>query len=117
MAVAALDVLGGVLLAVYGQVLAARLADPGSLASRLIGTLGVLAGVVGGALYGAIPIGMTFLGAAAPDPSTYRYVLATSAAVMVVYAAIPAAGLVAVASVQGLRPRRCPGGSAWPGSS
>lgn len=112
MAHAAAEALAGVLLVGFGQALRWRLA--GDVDSALARTVSAMAGllgstvVVGAALFAAVPVGAVFEGAPAPDPSTYRYLMAAAASVLVIFASVPAAGLAAATALLGLRARTAP---------
>jgi hypothetical protein len=111
---AMLIALGGTVLLVFAAVLAARVeaAGAGPVTSRLVHTAATAWGLLtmlGGALFGVIPIKLMFYGAAAPSASTYHVIEATSYAVLVTTCAFAASLLavaLSVASLQtGLLPR------------
>jgi uncharacterized membrane protein len=64
--------------------------------------------VVGGALFAAIPVGRTFEQSPAPDASTYRFLMAASASVLVIFLSLPAAAFAGTTAVLGLRRRTAP---------
>ena len=106
------EALGGVLLIVFAQVLRARLVRPSETdgvtrtLARTVGALGTALGaivIVGAGLFGAVPIGRLFESAPAPDPSVYRYLMAASASVFVIFLSVPAAALAATTASLGLR--------------
>ena len=108
MAHAFAEVLAGVLLAGFGHALRWRLAgtrDDTALARAVTSMAGLLGGtiVIGAALFAAVPVGTVFESAPAPDPSTYRYLMAAAASVLVIFASVPAAGLAATTALLGLR--------------
>ncbi len=103
----------GVLLIAFAQVLRVRLTGGGAQQdetarglARAVAALGTTIGtmvLVGAGLFGAVPIGRLFEGAPDPDPSVYRYLMAASASVFVIFLSLPAATLAASASLLGLR--------------
>jgi hypothetical protein len=114
---ATLSVLGGIALLVYGQVLRHRTGGHGLL-GRTVGSLSTLVAtlvVVGGALFAAVPVGRYFESAPNPDPSVYRYLLAASASVLVIFLSLPAAALCAAASAAGLSAHALPRWLGWTG--
>jgi len=114
---ATLSVLGGIALLVYGQVLRHRTGGEGVLGS-MVSSLGILVAtlvVVGGSLFAAVPVGRYFESAPNPDPSVYRYLLAASASVLVIFLSLPAAALCATASAAGLSSRSVPRWLGWTG--
>jgi hypothetical protein len=105
-AVAAVALLG------FAHVLCSRLAptahDP---LGRLLTSLGaVLCStiVVGAGLFAAVPVGRFFEDSPQPDASVYRYLLAASASVLVIFLSIPAAAFAATASALALRNASAP---------
>jgi hypothetical protein len=113
MAHAFAEALAGVLLVGFGQALRWRLAgarDDSALARTVTSMAGLLGGttVVGAALFAAVPVGAVFESAPAPDPSTYRYLMAAAASVLVIFASVPAAGLAATTALLGLRAGTAP---------
>ena len=106
------EALGGVLLIVFAQVLRSHLAGRGDVddvtrtLARTVGALGTALGatvLVGAGLFGAVPIGRLFENAPDPDPSVYRYLMAASASVFVIFLSVPAAALAATTASLGLR--------------
>lgn len=107
------EVLAGVLLVAFGHALRWRLAGPDaeSALARTVSSMAVILGgtvVVGGALFAAVPVGAVFESAPAPDPSTYRYLMAAAASVLVIFASVPAAALAAATAALGLRAGTAP---------
>lgn len=103
---AAAEVVAGLLLLAYAHVLRHRLAGEDAALGRLVTSLGTMLGtlvVIGGALFGAIPVGRSFEQSPPPDPSTYRFLMAASASVLVIFLSVPAAAFAGTAAVLGLR--------------
>lgn len=110
-------VAGGLLVAVFAQVLRGLLA-PGDegLVARLLGAAGTTCGsmaVTGAALFGAVPVGRLFEGSPDPSADTYRYLMAASVSVLVIFVAVPAAGLCGTAAVLVLRRGTAPAWLGW----
>ena len=103
---------GGVVLMVFAQVLRVRLsAGTDDVLTRMVGALGTALGtvlVLGAAVFAAVPIGRVFEGAPAPDPSTYRYLMAASASMLVIFLSVPAAALAGAVGAQVLRGTTAP---------
>ena len=96
---------GGVLLVVFGHALRDRLGREAQGAG-LVTALATMTGTmiaVGAALFAAVPIGRVFENAPDPDPSTYRYLSAAAASLMVIFLAPACAGLAGVVGVLGMR--------------
>lgn len=104
---AAAEALAALCLVVFAQALRIRLdAGRDDVLSRSVGAFGTMtatAAVVGAGLFAAVPIGRFFEDAPQPDPSVYRYLLAASASVLVVFLSIPAAGLAACTALLALQ--------------
>ena len=107
---ATLEVLGAMLLVVFVQTMVSRLGPDDALrrTASAFGTLVATLVVVGAGLFAAVPVGRFFESAPQPDPSTYRYLMAAAASVFVIFLSLPAAGLCAALSLQGLRHRTMP---------
>jgi hypothetical protein len=100
------EVVAGILVLAYAQVLRARLGNEDDVLSRTLGALGTLVGslvVVGAGLFAAVPIGRVFEHSPDPDPSSYRYLMAASASILVIFVSIPAAAFAGTTAVLGLR--------------
>jgi hypothetical protein len=100
------EVVAGILILAYAQVLRSRL-GPGDddILSRTLGALGTLVGslvVVGAGLFAAVPIGRVFEHSPDPDPSSYRYLMAASASILVIFVSVPAAAFAGTAAALGL---------------
>jgi hypothetical protein len=107
-----LEALAALCLLVFAQSVRSRLdAGRDDALSRSVGAFGTLLAtviVVGAGLFAAVPVGRFFEGAPQPDPSVYRYLLAASASVFVIFLSIPAAGLAACTALLGMHRRTAP---------
>ena len=115
------EVVAGILILAYAQVLRSRLGGDDDILSRTLGALGTLVGslvVVGAGLFAAVPIGRVFEHSPDPDPSSYRYLMAASASILVIFVSVPAAAFAGTAAVLGLCARHARrGGSATSASA
>ena len=105
------EVVAGCLLLVYAQVLRSRLGGGDDVLSRSLGALGTLIAslmVIGAGLFAAIPIGRVFEHFPDPAPSAYRYLMAASASILVIFVSIPAAAFAGTAALIGLRQGTAP---------